>query len=494
MTELFSLRLEKHVLGGLIKHPNVFADVERFISEKDFYNNVHSTLFLCLREKLNKNESIDKVILSEKIKSLGVTFKDDINIYDYIDSISFTQITKEAVIEAAQQLVSFRIRRDLVLTAEKIKAVINDAAELPIQEVLSSVDKVFGEKINSYSVHEQPQNLFEQLDVLIEERGENPNEDQGFLTPYSEFNRLYGGLRPKNLYAIASRPGEGKTTWLNDLAMKTAAKNGLKALILDTEMSREEMQFRMASSISGVPLHFLETGKWRKVEAYVKKVRDSYASMKKMQYDHLHVGNKNIDEICSLTRRWHLANVGRGNPCIIVYDYIKLTGERIGQNWAEHQAIGDKVDKIKKLAEELNSPIITAIQLNRTGENFNRKAANVTDDSSAISITDRLLWFTSFMAIFRRKTTDEVALDTQDSGTHKLIALKTRFQGAEAAGHQDLIRRRMPDGTEKLERNYLNFEVQNFRVEERGSLAHSIESQNAQVRLNDAQHNDGELL
>ena len=164
MAELFSLRLEKHVLGGLIKHPQIFADVERFLSEKDFYNNIHSTLFLCLRERLIKNESIDKVILSEKVKSLGITFKDDINIYDYIDSISFTQITKEAVFEAVQQLVAFRIRRELVSTAEKIKSEVANSTESPIQDVIASIDKLYGDKVDSYSVQEQPENLFHQLE------------------------------------------------------------------------------------------------------------------------------------------------------------------------------------------------------------------------------------------------------------------------------------------------------------------------------------------
>jgi hypothetical protein len=98
------------------------------------------------------------------------------------------------------------------------------------------------------------------------------------------------------------------------------------------------------------------------------------------------------------------------------------------------------------------------------------------------------------MAIFRRKTVDEIALDTQDSGTHKLIALKTRFQGADAAGHQDVFKRKMPDGTEKFERNYLNFQVHNFKVEEKGSLAHAIERQHAQIKLNDSSNNDGELI
>ena len=39
-----------------------------------------------------------------------------------------------------------------------------------------------------------------------------------------------------------------------------------------------------------------------------------------------------------------MKHVGRGNPCVIAYDYVKLTGEKVDKNWAEHQAIGEKID------------------------------------------------------------------------------------------------------------------------------------------------------
>ena len=167
--------------------------------------------------------------------------------------------------------------------------------------------------------------------------------------------------------------------------------------------------------------------------------------------------------------------VGRGNRCVIAYDYVKLTGERVDKNWAEHQAIGEKIDKLKRISEEVNAPLITAMQLNRSGESFNRNSSNLVDDSSAISLSDRLQWFATFVAIFRRKTLDETALDGERFGTHKLIPLKTRFQGRDAAGHQDLLRRRAADPvnghvSERFVNNFLNFRVENFKVEEEGSL------------------------
>jgi replicative DNA helicase len=492
MAAIYSLRIEKHVLGGLIKNPNVFPEVERFINEYDFYADVHNTIFCVIRDTLLKKEKIDKVILSQKITNLGISFKDDISIADYIESLAFTQITHKATIEAAQELLKLRIRREIHNGCGNISDWVKQNGNLDVDEIVSACDAKYNEIINSYEVQDEPTNIFEDLEDVVEERGNNPVEEFGFLTDYSEFNRLYGGLRPGNLYAIVARPGQGKSTWISDMALKTAVKNNIEVLVLDTEMQTVDIQFRMVAAISGVPVWYLETGNWRKNAELTEKVRKAFKKVKDYKFYHYEVGNKNIDQVCSLVRRWYFSKVKRGNPCIIAYDYIKLTGEKVGNNWAEHQAIGDKVDKLKKLSEEVNAALITAMQMNRSGERGNNGAS--VDDSSAISLSDRLQWYASFVAIFRRKSNDEVAEDGRDFGTHKLIPLKTRFQGRDAAGHQDLFRRTFPDGSQRFVNNFLNYDVQNFDVSEMGSLRDIIERENEQFFVEGRNDNDGEIL
>lgn len=493
---IYSLQVERHVLSGLLKHQDLFADIDVFLTENDFYNDVHSSIYTVFKNIKYKGQNVDKVLLAEKIKNLGISFKDEINIFDYIDNLTFSQITEEATMTACKELIKFRVRRELCQTADNLKEYVTKNAEDSLDEIISKIDGIYNKKISSYSENDIPINIFEGVEDLIEERGNSPKDETGLITPYSEFNRMYGGLKNGNIYAIASRPGQGKSTWLNDICFKTAInpKNKTKTLILDTEMQTIDIQLRMVASLSGVPVWYLETGNWRKNEEMTKKVREAWGKVKKYEYFHYHVGNKNIDQICSIIRRWYLSKVGRGNQAMIAYDYIKLTGEKVGQNWAEHQAIGDKIDKLKRISEEIQCPVITAMQLNRTGESFNRRGAEVVDDSSVISLSDRLQWFASFVAIFRRKTLDELSLDGQAFGTHKLIPTKTRFQGKDAAGHQDLVRRLDSSGKEVWGQNYLNYDVQNFNIEERGSLADVAERQREQYQLNDASTNDGELL
>ena len=493
---IYSLQIERHVLSGLIKYQNLFPDIDVFLSDDDFYHEVHSTIYAVYKNTKYKGEKIDKVLLAEKIKNLGISFKDDINIYDYIDNLGFSQITEEATMNACKELMKLRIRREIGQTAEKLKQYVTKNGEESIDKIISEADAIYNNKISSYQSNEQPINLFENIEDIIEEIGNSPREEVGLVTSYQEFNKLYGGLKNGNIYAIVSRPGQGKSTWINDMCFNVSKipQNRTKTLVLDTEMQTLDIQLRMVSSMTDVPMWYLETGNWRKNPEMTIKVRAAWANIKAHDYFHYHVGSKNIDQICSIIRRWYLSKVGRGNQALIAYDYVKLTGEKVGQNWAEHQAIGDKIDKLKRISEEIQCPVITAMQLNRTGENFNRSSTNVVDDSSVIALSDRLQWFASFVAIFRRKTLDELALDGQEFGTHKLIPTKTRFQGKEAAGHQDLVRRLDPSGKQVWSQNYLNYNVNNFKIEERGSLLSITQRQREQYELDDRNQNDGEIL
>ena len=485
---IYSLQVEKYVLSGLIRHPTTFADIEAFISDSDFINEVHYTIFCVFKETFNKGEQIDKVLISQKCKNLGITFKDQsIDIFNYVNSICLIPTSQPGLIEGAKELLKLRIRREIEQTGDEIKKFANSCAEKPIEEIISESDKIYNNKICAYAAeNNKPEDITANVIEIIEERGNNPIQDTGLVTPYQNFNRLYGGIRPGNIYAWVSRPKHGKSTILNDLAIKITTMNkGCRALVLDTEMSTIDMKFRIASSLTGIPVWHLETGNWKKNANLFQKFEESKSKIKSLsnQVDHLQVAGKPIEEVVSIVKRWYFSKVGRGNQCVIVYDYIKLTGES-DKNKQEYQLIGEKVNALKELCSELNIPILTACQLNRSAENG-------VDDSSAISQSDRLQWFASFVAIFRRKSVEEIADDGPEFGSHKLIPLATRFQGKDSAGHHDLVR--IKEGKKvKYAPNYISFNINNFNVEETGTLEDIMSAKSLRPELDDS--GDGEVL
>ena len=490
MTSLYSQKLERHVLSGAIKNPETFAEIDSLISEKDFYFKIHEVIFKLVREKLIKGETVDQVILSQKIQNLGVSFNDISDIPAYVESVCFIKPSKKAAVEAASELKKLSVKRELCTTLEKAKSTVSKSGNKDLDKIVAEADALYNSTALKFDLNDAPKNIFANLKEQIIDRANNPVDDTGLKTPFPEFNRMYGGLRSGNLYAIASRPGQGKSSFLMSLGVNVSRINNCHVLYLDTEMSNAEQQFRLAASLSGVPLWYLETGKWKTNDEYREKVEESFSKFNDSKFYHFEAGNKDVDEIISVIRRWHLQRIKKDEKCMIIYDYVKMTGERVGQNWAEHQAIGDKIDKLKKISEEINAPLFTAIQLNRSGENQNRRGSDIVDDSSAISLSDRLQWFASFVAIFRRKTLDEIASDGEQFGTHKLVPTKTRFQGQDAAGHQDLVRRRVeeivrgePTTVERWCLNFLNFNIDNFNVVEQGSLRDIVEFEDGRVNI-----------
>ena len=485
---LYSLQIEKYIISGLIRNPNSYADIERFINTEDFVNEVHSCIYSVLKAAFNSGSQIDKTLIAQKAQELGIKFSDQsIDIYNYVNSVCLIPTTAKGVIEAAQELVKYRVRREVEKTGDQLKKFAQGSADKSVDEIITESDKIYNEKICVYANESsKPLDISDGIVELIEHLGDNPIVNTGLVTPYPNFNRLYGGLRKGNLYAWVARPKNGKSTILLDIAVKVPLLNkGCRSLILDTEMATPDVKFRFAAAATGIPMWHLETGNWKKNKELYTQFHENKHKIKELNnlVEHIQVAGKTIEEVASIIKRWYFSKVGRGNPAVVIYDYIKLTGEN-DKNKQEYQLIGDKVNSLKELSLELDIPILSACQMNRSAEGG-------VDDSSAIAQSDRLQWFASYVAIFRKKRLEELAEDGESFGSHKMIELATRFQGEDAPGHHDFIRVKNGKKTEYL-RNFISFDVRNFDVEEKGTLLDIVKARELRPTL-DHSEDDGSL-
>ncbi len=468
--ELYSKEYEKTVLAGILKYPDVIVELS-FIEENDF-GELNRVVFSAIKNLIAAREHVNTILVAQKLKDLGVSFP-NVTTFEYVQALELSQPNRDAIVPIAKELKKLTVRREIHSIGAKLQKEMLKADKRTFTEIISAADKIYSDKISLYYDNaEDPVNIFEGLEQEID--GREVQEEVGLKCPYKEFARLYGGFKPRNIYAIASRPGHGKTTFLDWTAHQVAnvCNAGTPVLLLDTEMDTIDIKLRMVSALSKVPMWYIETGNYRRDQTMLDKVRAVWPLVKSFKLYHIHVGNKDIDEVINLTKRWYMKNVPRGNPAFIVYDYLKLTGsESVSEAFKEYQVIGEKINRLKhEVAEDLNSVVCTAIQLNRSGE------GNIKNDTaSAMALSDRLAWFASYLGIFRRKYPEEITEDGLEFGDHKLITLKTRFQGRDGPGHLDLVKR-----NNKYEPNYLCFAVKDFSVEEVGSLADIVDKQATQ--------------
>jgi hypothetical protein len=178
------------------------------------------------------------------------------------------------------------------------------------------------------------------------------------------------------------------------------------------------------------------------------------------------------DQMINNLKRFYYSKIGRGNPLIFSFDYIKPSADDEFSK-SEWQIIGTMLNKFKKTIQhdivQDHKPMIsmfTSVQSNRSGITTNRSSDNINDDESIVSMSDRITHYCSHMMILRPKTGDERDSEGPSFGGHKLIFVKSRFLGSDVAGALEPVT--MPDGTSK--KNFINLQFNNFDVEERGDL------------------------
>jgi len=57
-----------------------------------------------LKQAVENGENIDDIVLTQRVKSLGISFEDNIEPLDYIQSLSLRKIAKDTVLSTAKEL------------------------------------------------------------------------------------------------------------------------------------------------------------------------------------------------------------------------------------------------------------------------------------------------------------------------------------------------------------------------------------------------------
>lgn len=527
---IYSKELEKQLLAALIQHPNSYAEIANLISEKDFYsgNNsfVHKTMFKIIKSIQEKGEgdAIDDVVLIERLKSSNITFIDNVDISDYVRSLTLKKVPSEAIISIAKELNTYTIRRSIDQNAEKIQSLVRKSGGKNSIEIIEEADAIYNSLINSYESsggNLNPVDLYEGISEFLEDLCDNP-VDPGFFGPHTPMlNDMYGPLlRPGNINIIGARPGIGKTTFTLDFCTKASHHYGNVPLLHfdNGEMSLNELRMRQAAALSGVPLNLIESGKWRDCSyndpssgreissaETRRRVYDAVKGMEGRSFRYVNVGGLSVDQMLQIARSFYYSQVGRGNPMILSFDYIKAGNERSTGNKAGWEVVGEMVQKFKDfISNEItfnDDPMIsmlTSVQTNRSAETRGRNSSNLVEDGTAISLSDHIVQFASNVFLLRNRTEDEESSEHPfySSATHRLTNIKPRHLGKDPdRAKKDVLMPAIDEngdvvGNSSREKNCIFLKIDNFGVEELGDLRDMAERMRFDDMLPDQ---DGEL-
>jgi replicative DNA helicase len=496
---IYDTKLELHLLAGLLKRPQDYLEIQNFFSEEDIYAEdslLRRTIFTLIRQAVEKGEKVDATIIAQRLESIGIKFDEEIPVGQFVESLALRSIKEGAVLIAAVELKKISVKRQMINSMSKATAKLKAAEpSASLADLMDIVDKEVNNQLNVFDSGEDvPVNIYDDIEQLVEERGNNPVTNFGMLGPYKSVNKIYGSLvRPGNITVIVARAKVGKTTLALDYTTYVGDKYDVPILHFDNgEMSKEELQFRQVAALSGVPLHLIETGKWRTAgQEIVNKVRAVWKRVKNLKFYYYCVAGKSAEEMASVAKRFYYNKVGRGKEMIISFDYLKTTGQ-LGANINEWQLLGEIVDKFKKLIQKEilfeGKPMVslfTSVQSNRSGIVSNKRPDQIIDDESIVSGSDRIIMFCSFLFILRKKTTDELLEEGEEFGTHKFICRAARHLGEDVAGHLEPVQI-----GDQLRDNFINLRISNFHIEDCGDLRDIAQKLNKHATLEKTHHQE----
>lgn len=477
-----NLDIERHCLSAVLRYPKIIADVMPFIREEDFSNKVHRTVFGVMLFSAQKQEEISPLMIAERIKNAGAGFTKELEgggLLDYLQELSLTQVTEVGGVDFFKELKTLAIRREIIAAAQDLINEIEKADSLSAEDVIQLAEEAMATKVSSFSnvVGQDFSNIYESLEEIMEEIGNNPRTEFGMMGPFKRVNEIYGSLlRPGNICLIGARQNVGKTSLGHFYLTKVADKYEVPLLHLDAgEMTEFELQLRTVTMLTDgkVPMFCIERGTWRQNEIFVKLVRDAWAKIRtgKSRCYYKGIGGLSPKEIVSVIRRFYVSVVGSGNQFVTHYDYLK-SFESFGVNSPEWQQMGYFVQMLKTLITSKSgvpTSIWTSLQLNKGGIIGNKTSATLDDTENTFSVSDRIIQQVSHAFLFRNKTMEELA-DYPKHGECNLINVKKRHLGEDYESALTPVR--MPDGS--LRPNYIHIKSRGFCFDEMGDLASAV--------------------
>lgn len=148
-----------------------------------------------------------------------------------------------------------------------------------------------GENLVSDALDEIERNL-QQIEKGVKIRGEK--------TFIGAWNKIFGGICDTQLYAIASRPGMGKTAMLEQLVQGYLA-NEIPVLVFERDMSVKMLLERIACRIAGVPYWRYARNEINALQ--ISEIRSIIAALRKSPLYVLSPSGMTAEMMCAMTRR-----------------------------------------------------------------------------------------------------------------------------------------------------------------------------------------------
>lgn len=359
-----SLEMEQQLLGTLIMTGAGSIDALN-LEAADFQAMKHESLYWLVKEMLRRGEVVDPITVINRLPVLqDRLFGLDAVYIQTVVSLYGSEASAEYYADCIREA---SIRRRLVIAGETIVQKAREEAE-DLSAVIEDSRKLVDDAGNVVGTGGIPR-ASESIDRWMASLQDEPT---WIPTPWDQLNFLVKGWRPGALHVVGARPGQGKTVLGLQAALNLSMRGSV--LYVSLEMDEGELFTRAVSQLAHVPAKTLEERKWTsdqwtKIEAARTRIAGLGIRVVNRSYD-------NITKIRSAAR----TAARDGNLQGIVVDYLQLMSSPVRQDRRPRNEVVSEISReLKKLAGDLNVPVIALSQLNRNSTQRTDPIPNIAD-------------------------------------------------------------------------------------------------------------------
>ena len=360
----YNLEAEAAILGNMILDEVALITAMDKLDEDCFYANANKTLFIAISKLFEEGVPVDMVTLSEE---LGDRL-DSVGGIGYITKIAQNVFTKENLDQYIEIARDKRTLRRLIESANEIMD-LGMKDELPASEVVDRSEQLI------FSISEQRGlksfshigEVVKSTLAILDERKKRGGKITGIRTGFTGLDAATAGLQDSNLIILAARPGVGKTSFALNIAQNAAIREKVPVAIFSLEMSKDELVNRVISSEA-----LVESGKLRVGDINAADMTKISHSLQNILTAPIYIDDTpgiTVAEIRAKCRRLKMEK-GLG---LVVIDYLQLMQSSNRRGESRAQEVSDMSRSLKIMAKELNIPVITLSQLNRSSEKLSRR-------------------------------------------------------------------------------------------------------------------------
>ncbi|MBE6146734.1 MAG: replicative DNA helicase [Firmicutes bacterium] len=364
---------EQSVLGSMFLSKLAIEKANESLIKNSFYDEKNGIIFQCIVDLYDKKVPIDLTTVTAELNQQNKL--NTVGGVSYLTEIINTVPTAANVEYYIKTVEDTAMLRNVIDTSTEI-ATLAYEHDGDVSDVLDQVEqKIVGIIKNRKSGEFRSiQEVLNAVQLNLEKLAQSKGEITGIPTGWYELDKITSGLHENQLIILAARPAMGKTAFALNLATNVAINTDKTVAIFSLEMGAEQLANRIISSLGQIEGQKLTNGDLLNNDW--KRITEAKSQLSKAKLYISDDAGVTVGDIKSKCRR--LATSEDGLDLVII-DHLQLL--TMGGNYGNNRQaeITDISRSLKKMAMELNIPVIALAQLSRGVESREDKRPKMSD-------------------------------------------------------------------------------------------------------------------